>query len=386
MPVPLVWLRMLLVLAPAVITALAADIPSYSEYVAAILLGLIVVRVGMFKPAWLPILLPIELLGFGLLASVYDGLLYCAVYSAMLAGTLYLRDRLSQGLILLLSLGVLIAAVANQPETVRISAVLFWFAAAALLAAYAAVARRLEQTGRELEKLAGSREKVEASRRQTLDYARQVERHAQAEERSRIARELHDDLGHRMIRLKMMSEAVLHLFEHDPNRARELTEQIRNQLEDSMENMRRTVRKLQPVEESGRQYALDRLIDDAARDLHIDVSFTITGRPEPLYPSLEFVLYRNAQEAITNAVRHGQAAAVAVELAFADREVRLTVTNDGSLPPSPIRQGIGLRGMEERVALLGGRLEIEQEGSFRIMTAIPIRDAAGAAEGGSGSL
>ncbi len=374
MPVPLVWLRMLLVLAPAVITALAADIPSYSEYVAALLLGLIVIRVGMLKPAWLPFLLPVELLGYGLLASVYGGLLYCAVYSVMLAGTLHLRDRRGQGLITLLSLVVLVAAVSNQPEIVQISAILFWFAAAALLSAYAAAVIRLDQTRLELERLAGNREKVEASRRETLDYARQVERHAQAEERGRIARELHDDLGHRMIRLKMMSEAVLHLFEHDPGRARALTEQIRNQLEDSMENMRRTVRKLQPSEENGRQYALDRLIDDAARDLHIEVSFTITGRPEPLYPSLEFVLYRNAQEAITNAVRHGHAAAVAVELAFAGREVRLTVSNDGSLPPGPIRQGMGLRGMEERIALLGGRLEIAQEDGFRIMTAIPIRD------------
>jgi two-component system, NarL family, sensor kinase len=381
MPVLLAWLRMLLVLVPAVITALATDIPSYSEYVALVLIGLLVIRIGMFKPEWLPLLLPVELLGFGLLASLYEGLLYTALFSGMLAGTMHLRSRRSQGLVSLLSLAVLIATVGSRSVNVQLSAILFWSAFAALLAAYAAVIRKLEQTDGELDKLAGSREKVEASRRQTLDYARQVERHAQTEERGRIARELHDDLGHRMIRLKMMSEAVLQLFEHDPDRAKDLSMQIRDQLEDSMENMRRTVRKLKPAEEGGRRYALDRLIEDAARDLHIEVSFTVSGRPEPLYPSLEFVLYRNAQEAITNAVRHGHASAVAIELAYYDREVRMTVANDGMTAPGRIRQGMGLRGMEERIALLGGRLDITQEDAFRIVTIIPIRDTAGAAEG-----
>jgi len=379
----LAWLRMLLVLVPAVATALAADIPSYSEYVACILSGLLLIRIGTFKPSWLPVLLPVELIGFGLLAHTYGGLLYFAVYSGMLAGTLQLQDRRGQAMIGLLSLTVLAAAIGNQAPSVQAAAILIWFTAAALLAAYAVTRSELVQANARIQAMAGRREELEASRRHTIDYARQVEQHAQSEERSRIARELHDDLGHRMIRLKMMSEAALQLFEHDPQKAKAISAQIRDQLEDSMDNMRRTVRKLKPPEaDTARQYALDRLIEDAARDLDIEVGFTVTGRPEPLYPSLEYVLYRNAQEAITNAVRHGQAASVSVELAYLEREIRMTIANDGSLPQGNIRQGLGLRGMEERLGLLGGRLAIEHADQFRIVAVIPLRDAASAAEGG----
>jgi len=377
----LAWLRMLLVLAPAVATALAADIPSYAEYVAFVLAGLLLIRIGTLHPSWLPVLLPAELIGFGLLAHAYGGLLYFAVYSGMLAGTLQLRDRRGQTIVGLLSLAALVAATGNQPGSVQATAILFWFTAAALLGAYAVMRRKLEQANARVQAMAGSREKLEASRRHTIDYARQVEQHAQAEERSRIARELHDDLGHRMIRLKMMSEAVLHLFDRDPQKARALSEQIRDQLEDSMDNMRRTVRKLKPPEaDIARRYALDRLIEDAARDLGLAVGFTVTGRPEPLYPSVEYVLYRNAQEAITNAVRHGRAASVSIELAYRAGEIRMTIENDGALPAGGIRSGLGLRGMEERLGLLGGRLEIEQADRFRIVTVIPIQG--NAAEGG----
>jgi signal transduction histidine kinase len=209
-----------------------------------------------------------------------------------------------------------------------------------------------------------------------LDYAMQVEDYAQAEERGRIAKEIHDDLGHRLIRLKMMMEAVLQLLDREPDRARAMLEQIRGQLEESMDNMRRTVRKLKPPEVGGaRTYALDRLIEEAGRDLRIGIQFQVTGRPAPLYPSVEYVLYRNVQEAITNAVRHGGATAVEVELDFRTDAVVMSVANDGALPQSDVRYGLGMRGMQERIELLGGRLLIGSKGRFSVTTILPFLES-----------
>jgi signal transduction histidine kinase len=205
------------------------------------------------------------------------------------------------------------------------------------------------------------------------DYASQVEYNAQIEERNRIAKDIHDDLGHRLIRVKMMSEAALHLFDADASKARRTVEQIRDQLQDSMELMRRTVRKLAADgEKDARRYALDRLVEESAAALGITVSFRVTGNPRPLYPSMELILFKNAQEAITNAVRHGKATAVTVDLEFLAASVALTIANNGCLPSEPLEAGLGIKGMKERIALIWGRLEWQKSDRFSVTTTLPL--------------
>jgi signal transduction histidine kinase len=138
-----------------------------------------------------------------------------------------------------------------------------------------------------------------------------------------------------------------------------------------MDRMRHTVRKLSASEDESRVYSLDKLVREAGDMLGIKLSFTITGRPEPLYPSIEYVLYRNAQEAITNAVRHGGAVQVEVNLDFRPDGVALTVENDGSLPAAPVISGLGMRGMQERATLVGGTMTCQAAERFRVMTWIP---------------
>lgn len=93
------------------------------------------------------------------------------------------------------------------------------------------------------------------------------------------------------------------------------------------------------------------------------------------------MLYRNAQEAITNAVRHGGATAVSVELRYGRDEMVMSVSNNGSLPAGELRRGIGLSGMAERVAMLGGNLRVERDGAFRVISDLPYYETASQAEG-----
>ncbi|CAM4255610.1 sensor histidine kinase [Paenibacillus tarimensis] len=372
----LVWIRNALIILPAVITVLITDLMDYSFYICTLLSLLLLVRVIALIPSAAALLLPVEIVVHGIFAVSYGGVLYLTLLSSLIA--LFQHTRSGPYLLLLGALGwaALFTAVHGMEPAMQWSAHISWLSAAALLAAMRKVQSEGKRLESELLSLSRKQENLELTRRRIIIDARAVEQHAQAQERNRIAHELHDDLGHRLIRLKMMMEAGLQLLTADPVKGRSMMEQVRGQLEESMENMRRTVRRLRPVgSEQARQYALDRLIANAARDLQIEVFFRLEGRPFPLYPSLEYTLYCNAQEAITNAVRHGGANEVTVTLRYTADVIVMEVANNGRVPDShAIRRGLGLRAMEERLALFGGRLEISCEPPFRILSVVPHRE------------
>lgn len=377
----LVWLIHLLIVLPAIATIYITAPPSVALYVGSILLALLSVRIMEIVPKFAIVLLPLQLIGFGSLAHTYGGVLYFLIYSGMISAYLYFRKPFEIVTMVILS-GVILNSVAitDSAQTTWVMN-LIWLAILFLLSAMFAINRKQAYLEEEIEVLFASQEHIEQERTRALEYARKVENYAQVQERGRIATELHDDLGHRLIRVKMMTEAALQLMEHHPQQAVRMVEQVRGQLEESMNNMRYTVRKLQPVESHAeRKYALHRLIEDAARDMQIDVSFELAGKPFPLYPSIEFVLYRNAQEAITNAVRHGGASTVKIELDFSENEVIMSITNNGKLPES-VSYGMGLTGMQDRLAVIGGQLRVSLERGFVISTIVPIQETSHQAGG-----
>jgi two-component system NarL family sensor kinase len=370
----LAWLQHLLIVLPAIATLYVSSIPSPGEYVGYILLALLILRLTMFAPRAAFFLLPIQILGYGWLCNVYGGLLFFLIFSGLVSAFLYFRKPVEIGVMVILSIVTLNSVDLDQSMMTLWIVNLVWLALTLLLTAIYTVNSKQERFERLYDTLSNSHDQLEQERTRMLEYARKVEDYAQVEERGRIAIELHDDLGHRLIRVKIMTEAVLQLMEHDPLRAKHMLEQVRGQMEESMNNMRSTVRKLQPPDAlNARRYALPRLIEDAGRDLQIAVSFEITGRPLPLYPSVEYVLYRNAQEAITNAVRHGGATAVEIELYFAPDTVTMNITNNGKLPQD-VSYGMGLRGMQERLAMLGGQLSVSVERGFVLSTVVPYHE------------
>jgi signal transduction histidine kinase len=321
------------------------------------------------------------MIGFGWLSHTYGGILYFLVYSGLISAYLYFRRPVEIASMVLLSGIILNSVILSDSAQASWISNLVWLGFTLLLTAIYNVNRIQERLELKVETLTEYQDQLEQERARAMEYARKVESYAQVQERGRIATELHDDLGHRLIRVKMMTEAALQLMEQHPQQAIRMVEQVRGQLEESMNNMRYTVRKLQPVDKHNeRQYGLHRLIEDAARDLQIEVSFDLKGKPFPLYPSIEFVLYRNAQEAITNAVRHGGASAVEITLDFSEAAVIMNITNNGSIPES-VSDGLGLKGMKDRLAVIGGQLQVSLESGFVISTIVPIHEASQRAEG-----
>jgi len=214
---------------------------------------------------------------------------------------------------------------------------------------------------------------LEEARRTALDYASKVQELAQLEERNRIAHDLHDELGHRLIRLKMMLEAAIRI-DGGRGEAMNLVREVRDQLAGAMDALRSTVRRLKPAEAARGEYSLETLIGELAGTSGAAVRFRAVGASYPLYPSDAIVLYRNAQEAVTNALRHGEATEVTVELEYAPEELRMTVSNNGAVPEGgELRKGLGLLGMEERTRLAGGRLEVIAGERFAVRTILPRR-------------
>lgn len=241
---------------------------------------------------------------------------------------------------------------------------------------------------------------LQNARAQLLAFAKQLEDAAQAEERTRISRQLHDDIGHRLIRAKMMSEAAIVTLPAKPELGLEMVKQIRDQLSATMDDMRSTLHKLRPATHLTEAYALDRLLEDVGRETGVKTGYRVSGEVVPLYPSLQIVLYKNAKEALTNALRHGKAGSIDIELHYSAHEICMVVTNDGEAgigpqsgnpqrddspfekaPPSPsalngkttpASTGLGVEGMRVRTELVGGELEIQPAYPYTVITRLPI--------------
>jgi two-component system, NarL family, sensor histidine kinase DesK len=191
----------------------------------------------------------------------------------------------------------------------------------------------------------------------------EVERLAQTAERERIARDLHDLLGHTLSMITLKSELAGKLIDRDPDRAgREIREVERI----SREALREVRSAIAGYRSEGLQAELARArlaLESAGVKLEY---FT---QPVELEPARETVLALALREAVTNIIRHAKASTCRISLETVDEEVRLEVRDDGRGGQTP--EGIGLSSMRERVEGLGGRLERRTDGGTVLLIALP---------------
>jgi signal transduction histidine kinase len=187
----------------------------------------------------------------------------------------------------------------------------------------------------------------------------------QEAERARLSRELHDETVQDIIaaaqRLQMTQRA---LERGDTPTALESLRATRALTQNTLDELRRLIRALRPIylEDLGFLPALEML----AREIQEPpAEILITGEPRRLKPEVELAAFRVAQEALANAVQHARASQITLVVAFGDRELILSVEDDGSgfeppdMPDALTEEGhFGLVGMRERVLLLGGHLDI----------------------------
>jgi signal transduction histidine kinase len=202
---------------------------------------------------------------------------------------------------------------------------------------------------------------------------------AALEERARIARELHDVVAHHVSTIAIQADTARLATPGMPAEGAARLEAIGETARDAMTEMRRVLGVLRTEDgasELAPQPGLDRLGEllDTARDSGTPVRLVLEGRPAPLTPSVELTAYRIVQEALTNARRHAPGAPVEVALRYEPGALALCVRDRG---PGPLRElgsgGQGLRGMRERVTLVGGTLSTgaADGGGFAVEARLP---------------
>ncbi|MEU9890980.1 HAMP domain-containing sensor histidine kinase [Sphaerisporangium sp. NPDC051011] len=193
---------------------------------------------------------------------------------------------------------------------------------------------------------------------------------AQEGERRRIARELHDEIGQS---LTVVLLGLKRAADRAPADLREELRTITETVRASLDEVGQVARRLRPgvLEDLGLTSALSALATEIAQQRGVSVTRHLDARLPPLSEQAELVLYRIAQEALTNIARHAEARHVAITLGRDGDAVVLTVGDDGK--GGPIAEGAGVRGMRERALLVGARLEITHpyQGGTTVCLTIP---------------
>jgi signal transduction histidine kinase len=217
---------------------------------------------------------------------------------------------------------------------------------------------------------------VDLSERIARDSLRRVVE-AQELERRRLARELHDETGQALTSILLGLKALEEKLDEAGSRA--AAAELRELVVATLQDVRRLAVELRPsaLDDFGLVAALERLTASISEQTGIGIDFEPALTAERLPEEVETALYRIVQESLTNVVKHAKARNVSVLLTLKDSAVKAVIEDDGRGfdPAERTGEGFGLVGMSERLALLGGRLEIEssEDAGTTIAAEVPLR-------------
>jgi signal transduction histidine kinase len=227
------------------------------------------------------------------------------------------------------------------------------------LGSAASAQRRAENANAESQRLLAE---LQTAHRQLQEYAARAEEFAITQERNRLAREVHDTLGHRLTVAAVQLEGAGRLVQRDPAKATAMVETVRQQVLEGLSELRRTVAALRaPLEEElSLPNALTRLAHQFEDATGIHIQLDLPAQTPPLPPAVRQALYRTAQEALTNVQRHSGARQVWLAfVAVAGERLELRIADDGKgLTESIAPSGYGLRGLQERAEQLHGTVSV----------------------------
>ena len=214
-------------------------------------------------------------------------------------------------------------------------------------------------------------ERLEAERRRSSSAALA----AQERERARVARDLHDEVNQALTGLLLRLEALRAKAPpevlHDLNETKALANQ-------AMEELLTLSRQLRPtaLDDLGLKAALASLVEDVGRRSGLEAEFVANGQLADLPADVQIVVYRVAQEALSNAIQHAEAKSLRVQLRREADRVELSIGDDGSgFTFEQAASGLGIAGMRERALLVGGDLRVESRPDLgtRVRLNIPFR-------------
>jgi signal transduction histidine kinase len=226
-----------------------------------------------------------------------------------------------------------------------------------------------------------------AERAAATRATRQIERRRhQSEERLRVARDLHDVIGHNISLINVQASMGLDLMDSQPEQARAALSAIKSASKEALEELRTMLTTLRRDDEAAPRSpapGLGRLPEliGLTRAAGLSVEVEIAGQAPPLPAAVQLAAYRIIQESLTNVARHAGQARVTVRVTFDDADMHVEIDDDGTPPSGGVAAtgtGSGITGMRERATALGGDLSagFRPSGGFRVSARLPVRFSA----------
>lgn len=224
-------------------------------------------------------------------------------------------------------------------------------------------------------------DQLHESNRKLQEYALKTERMTELRERNRLAREIHDTLGHTLTGIIMTTDAGLVLMDAAPQEAKKQLRLANEVARDGLNDVRRSIEALRPdaLEQQEFAQALDGMIDKFRRTTSAQVNVAQQAGPLCFAADEEDTIYRVVQESLTNAVRHGKATRIDLRFSRSGDVLTIDVRDNGIGLQPDAEEGFGLRHMRERIDLLhgilqfGNRPEEESPTGFYLTVTLPLR-------------
>lgn len=219
---------------------------------------------------------------------------------------------------------------------------------------------------------------VEQQNKLLTHYTAEIEKMTVLEERNRMSKELHDTLGHSFISLIMSLDASIALMDRNPAEVKDRLIRLRALAEKNLDEMRTIVHEMGEEEESSLNRQVESLADSFREHTGTTLTLSLPGTERPIRFEVRQTILRVIQESFTNALKHGKASELHLELGFAENALRLFVRNNGK-PIDALNYGFGLTNMKHRVERLGGSLFVSSGKGTAAITEvrceIPLRGA-----------
>ena len=224
------------------------------------------------------------------------------------------------------------------------------------------------------EEIRKTNEDLETANDQLKEYAKITERMGETKERNRLAREIHDTLGHTLTGISVGIDACITMVESSPKEAKAHLERISAVARNGLLDIRRSVNELKPdaLERLGLESSITKMITDMKSVTDMQIFFDCRMSPMKFDEDEESAIYRVIQESLTNAMRHGRASRVRIIMERQEDMAVLTIRDNG-IGCSEMKNGFGTKHIMERIGMLNGTVEFQSEDGFSVIARIPIR-------------
>lgn len=228
---------------------------------------------------------------------------------------------------------------------------------------------------REKEKLAHMNAELEQAYKKVMEHSAVAQKLSVEQERTRMAREIHDTLAHTLTTLIVQLEACKKLASMDPSRLPVELEKAQELSRSGFNDIKRSIKALRPqvMEEKSFFASIHSIITETMTNTNVHITLNnLLSQDIKLASQMEVALFRVIQESITNAIRHGQASEIKIDLNQEHDFLRLCIANNGA-GCTNIKRGYGMQGIQERIEDLNGSVEFSspQGKGFQTKVRIP---------------